>query len=83
MWTLSWGTPWTNPIDEFRPAGTLEFALGLYLHNGFCLVALYGHFKARQYYLVAMNFNVGLWYDTEAELYNTVQYRLWKLIRGD
>jgi hypothetical protein len=81
MWRLIFQPWWRNCTDEWFPIYELERAYGLYLHNGFCLGGVYFNHNAKQYCVVVMNCNVGIWYDEYADLDQPLQYRIWERIK--
>jgi len=91
MWTLNWSPCHQNVIDEFesdnqRKNPRMNNAIGLFLPSGLCIIGLYWFYIPKedyvnQYLVVIWNNAFGIWYDENAELYNTRQWRTWNWIK--
>lgn len=86
MWTLNWSFSKNNAIDEFTNSRLMDRSIGIFLPNGFCVIGLYWFYLVKedyinQYLFVVANNAFGVWYDEEADLYNTSQYQAWNFIK--
>lgn len=90
MWTLNWSFK-NNAVDEFesdnqRKNPRMNNAIGFFLPSGFCVIGLYWFFIPQknyinQYLIVVGNNALGVWYDEDADLYQTRQWQIWNSIR--